>query len=310
MPYLGGGFGSKSYTKMEPLTVALARKAGRPVRIQNRVAESMVTTRRHNMTCRMRTAATADGRLLAREVECPARHGRLRRQRPARRRDRRRRCARPLPLGRLPRRRVVRLHEPRAGRLVPRLRRDAPPVDRRVAGRRGRAAGGPRPARGPPAEPAHPRRGGALRRQAARRRPRRRRREGRGGGRLGHREAAARRAGRLGRPARGRGAPRVERRLPARGRRPRRRARRDDRDGPGPANRVRADRRRGDRRRAGAGHRARRRHALHAVRPLDRREPLDDDRRARRPACGRGHPRAAGADRGHQRRSTRASTSR
>ena len=30
VPYLGGGFGSKSYTKMEPLTVALARKAGRP----------------------------------------------------------------------------------------------------------------------------------------------------------------------------------------------------------------------------------------------------------------------------------------
>ena len=70
VPYLGGGFGSKSYTKMEPLTVALARKAGRPVRIQNRVAESMVTTRRHNMRCRMRTAANADGRLLAREVEC------------------------------------------------------------------------------------------------------------------------------------------------------------------------------------------------------------------------------------------------
>jgi CO/xanthine dehydrogenase Mo-binding subunit len=70
VPYLGGGFGSKSYTKMEPLTVALARKAGRPVRIQNSVGESMVTTRRHNMTCRMRTAATADGRLLAREVDC------------------------------------------------------------------------------------------------------------------------------------------------------------------------------------------------------------------------------------------------
>jgi CO/xanthine dehydrogenase Mo-binding subunit len=70
VPYLGGGFGSKSYTKLEPLTVALARKAGRPVRIQNRVAESMVTTRRHNMRCRMRTAASADGRLLARDVEC------------------------------------------------------------------------------------------------------------------------------------------------------------------------------------------------------------------------------------------------
>ena len=68
VPYLGGGFGSKSYTKMEPITVALARKAGRPVRIVNRVDEAMVTTRRHNMTAHVRTAASADGRLLAREV--------------------------------------------------------------------------------------------------------------------------------------------------------------------------------------------------------------------------------------------------
>src|SRR5262245_17693944 len=70
VPYLGGGFGSKSYTKMEPIAVALARKAGRPVRIQNRVAESMVTTRRHGMRCRMRTAMSGEGRLLGREVEC------------------------------------------------------------------------------------------------------------------------------------------------------------------------------------------------------------------------------------------------
>jgi CO/xanthine dehydrogenase Mo-binding subunit len=68
VPFLGGGFGSKSYTKMEPLTVALARKAGRPVRIVNRVEESMVTTRRHGMRCWMRTTAAADGTLLTREV--------------------------------------------------------------------------------------------------------------------------------------------------------------------------------------------------------------------------------------------------
>jgi CO/xanthine dehydrogenase Mo-binding subunit len=70
VPYLGGGFGSKSYTKMEPVTVALARSAGRPVRVQNRVDESMATTRRHGMRCRMRSAMTAEGRLLGREVEC------------------------------------------------------------------------------------------------------------------------------------------------------------------------------------------------------------------------------------------------
>jgi CO/xanthine dehydrogenase Mo-binding subunit len=68
VPFLGGGFGSKSYTKMEPVTVALARKARRPVRIANSVDEAMVTTRRHGMKAWMRTAATADGRLLARQV--------------------------------------------------------------------------------------------------------------------------------------------------------------------------------------------------------------------------------------------------
>ncbi len=69
VPFLGGGFGSKSYTKMEPLTAAIARKAGRPVRILNGVHESMITTRRHNMTCRMRTAAAADGTVLGRTAE-------------------------------------------------------------------------------------------------------------------------------------------------------------------------------------------------------------------------------------------------
>ena len=69
VPFLGGGFGGKSYTKMEPLATALARKAERPVKIVNRVDESMVTTRRHNMNCRMRTMATSKGELLGREVE-------------------------------------------------------------------------------------------------------------------------------------------------------------------------------------------------------------------------------------------------
>jgi CO/xanthine dehydrogenase Mo-binding subunit len=67
VPFIGGGFGSKSYTKMEPITAALARKAGRPVRIANRIDEAMVTTRRHNMRCWMRTAAARDGLVLARQ---------------------------------------------------------------------------------------------------------------------------------------------------------------------------------------------------------------------------------------------------
>jgi CO/xanthine dehydrogenase Mo-binding subunit len=68
VPYLGGGFGSKSYTKMEPITAALSWKAKRPVRIQNGVDDSMVTTRRHGMRCRMRTTASADGKLISRHV--------------------------------------------------------------------------------------------------------------------------------------------------------------------------------------------------------------------------------------------------
>ncbi len=68
IPYLGGGFGSKSYTRMEPIAAALARKAGQPVRVANSVNESMLTSRRHNMKCHMRTAAHSDGTLVAREV--------------------------------------------------------------------------------------------------------------------------------------------------------------------------------------------------------------------------------------------------
>ena len=66
IPYLGGGFGSKSYTRLEPIAAAIARKAQRPVRVENSVLEAMWTSRRHNMTCTMRTAAKSDGTLLAR----------------------------------------------------------------------------------------------------------------------------------------------------------------------------------------------------------------------------------------------------
>jgi CO/xanthine dehydrogenase Mo-binding subunit len=67
--YLGGGYGSKSYTKFEPLVVALARKAKAPVRICNSVGESMVTVRRHGARVRIKTGVTRDGRITAREAE-------------------------------------------------------------------------------------------------------------------------------------------------------------------------------------------------------------------------------------------------
>jgi len=69
IPFLGGGFGSKSYTKFEPLVVALARKARRPVRICNSVAESMLTVRRHAARVRLKTGVKRDGTLVAREAE-------------------------------------------------------------------------------------------------------------------------------------------------------------------------------------------------------------------------------------------------
>jgi len=67
--YLGGGYGSKSYTKFEPLVVALARKAKQPVRICNSVGESMVTVRRHGARVRIKTGVKRDGTILAREAE-------------------------------------------------------------------------------------------------------------------------------------------------------------------------------------------------------------------------------------------------
>src|SRR5581483_8063968 len=67
--YLGGGYGSKSYTKFEPLVVALARKAKQPVRICNSVGESMVTVRRHGARVRIKTGVKRDGTILARAAE-------------------------------------------------------------------------------------------------------------------------------------------------------------------------------------------------------------------------------------------------
>jgi CO/xanthine dehydrogenase Mo-binding subunit len=67
--YLGGGYGSKSYTKFEPLVVALARKAKQPVRICNSVGDSMVTVRRHGARVRVKTGVKRDGTIMAREAE-------------------------------------------------------------------------------------------------------------------------------------------------------------------------------------------------------------------------------------------------
>jgi CO/xanthine dehydrogenase Mo-binding subunit len=70
VPYVGGAYGSKSYFKIEPLIVAMARKTcGRPVRLAQSVPEAMLTTRRHSASVRMKTGFKRDGTLLARDAE-------------------------------------------------------------------------------------------------------------------------------------------------------------------------------------------------------------------------------------------------
>ena len=70
VPFVGGAYGSKSYFKIEPLAVAIARKTGgRPVRVMQSLTEAMLTTRRHSVRVRMKTGVKRDGTLVAREAE-------------------------------------------------------------------------------------------------------------------------------------------------------------------------------------------------------------------------------------------------
>jgi CO/xanthine dehydrogenase Mo-binding subunit len=68
VPYVGGGYGSKSYTKIEPLTAALALRAGRPVKLALSVEEAILTTRGDAALVRLRTAFDRDGRIQARQA--------------------------------------------------------------------------------------------------------------------------------------------------------------------------------------------------------------------------------------------------
>lgn len=67
--YVGGAYGSKSGSKIEPLVVALARKAQRPVRVVQSVSEAMMTVRRHSAICKVKTGVKRDGALVAKEAE-------------------------------------------------------------------------------------------------------------------------------------------------------------------------------------------------------------------------------------------------
>ncbi len=69
VPYIGGAYGNKSYTKIEPLATALARKAGVPVRLALTAEEAFKTVRSPAARCRIRTKVNRDGTIRARHVE-------------------------------------------------------------------------------------------------------------------------------------------------------------------------------------------------------------------------------------------------
>jgi CO/xanthine dehydrogenase Mo-binding subunit len=68
VPYVGGGYGAKTYPKLEPLVAALARKARRPVSLVLTREEVFMTSVRHACEVRIRTGVRRDGTLLARKV--------------------------------------------------------------------------------------------------------------------------------------------------------------------------------------------------------------------------------------------------
>jgi CO/xanthine dehydrogenase Mo-binding subunit len=69
VPYVGGGYGSKSYTKIEPLVAACAWKAKRAVKLQLSVEEAMLTTRSDDALTWMRTAVDSNGKIIARQAK-------------------------------------------------------------------------------------------------------------------------------------------------------------------------------------------------------------------------------------------------
>jgi CO/xanthine dehydrogenase Mo-binding subunit len=68
-PYLGGGYGSKSYTKVEPLASVASWVVGRPVKLVLSVEEAIYTTRVDPAEIHVRSSFDAEGHILAREFD-------------------------------------------------------------------------------------------------------------------------------------------------------------------------------------------------------------------------------------------------
>lgn len=69
VPFVGGGYGSKSYTKLEPLTALCSFIVGRPVMVRTDVEGAIATTRAHNAVIKVRTGVMSDGMITARDFE-------------------------------------------------------------------------------------------------------------------------------------------------------------------------------------------------------------------------------------------------
>ena len=68
-PYLGGGNGSKSYSKVEPMAAVASWAVGRTVKLVCDVEEAIYTTRVDSADATVRTAFDADGVILARDID-------------------------------------------------------------------------------------------------------------------------------------------------------------------------------------------------------------------------------------------------
>lgn len=69
VPPVGGGFGGKTYAKVEPIAALVAKRTGRPAKIVLSREEEFLTNSKHQSFIRLRTGVTSDGLIVAREVD-------------------------------------------------------------------------------------------------------------------------------------------------------------------------------------------------------------------------------------------------
>jgi len=70
IPMLGGGYGAKTYPKIEPVTAMLSFFARKPVRLHLTREEEFVTITKHGVRIKLRTGVKRDGTIIARQSEC------------------------------------------------------------------------------------------------------------------------------------------------------------------------------------------------------------------------------------------------